>query len=188
MKLSTRSLCQAALIAAVYTAISLLFLPISFGPVQCRISEMLTVLPAFTSAAVPGVTIGCLITNILGGAIVPDIVFGTLATLIGAVFTRILTRKLFAGLIRSLNNESGPKVNLYFRLLAVLPPIISNTVIVPLVLKFAYCYDDALYFMFFTVFIGELIGIGLLGNILISVISHRGIFNQLKKLGVIDNA
>ena len=85
MKSNTKYLCDAAMIAAVYVALSLLFMPISFGPIQCRISEMLTVLPAFLPAAIPGVAIGCLIANILGGAILPDIVFGTFATLIAAV-------------------------------------------------------------------------------------------------------
>ncbi len=173
MKISTATICQAALIAAVYTVLSLAFLPISFGPVQCRISEMLTVLPAFLPAAIPGVAIGCLITNILGGAILPDIIFGTLATLIGAVLTRLLTR----GLLN--NSQSG--ASLRFRLAAVLPPIISNTIIVPLVLKFAYMYDDALYFMAFTVCLGEIIGIGVIGNILITVLSHQNILSQLMK-------
>ena len=173
MKISTATICQAALIAAVYTVLSLAFLPISFGPVQCRISEMLTVLPAFLPAAIPGVAIGCLITNILGGAILPDIIFGTLATLIGAVLTRLLTR----GLLN--NSQSG--ASLRFRLAAVLPPIISNTIIVPLVLKFAYMYDDALYFMAFTVCLGEIIGIGVIGNILITVLSRHNILSQLMK-------
>ncbi len=173
MKISTATICQAALIAAIYTVLSLAFLPISFGPVQCRISEMLTVLPAFLPAAIPGVAIGCLITNILGGAILPDIIFGTLATLIGAVLTRLLTR----GLLN--NSQSG--ASLRFRLAAVLPPIISNTIIVPLVLKFAYMYDDALYFMAFTVCLGEIIGIGVIGNILITVLSRQNILSQLMK-------
>lgn len=186
MNFSTKSICQAALIAAVYTALSLMFMPISFGPIQCRISEMLTVLPAFIPAAIPGVTIGCLITNILGGAILPDIVFGTLATFIGAVFTRLLTRKLASEMQSALHSGEVFHAGLGFRLLAVLPPIISNTIIVPLVLKFAYQYDDALYFMFFTVCVGEIIGIGILGNILISIISQKGILTQLKKLGAIS--
>ncbi|MCI5793160.1 MAG: QueT transporter family protein [Lachnospiraceae bacterium] len=173
MKISTATICQAALIAAVYTVLSLAFLPISFGPVQCRISEMLTVLPAFLPAAIPGVAIGCLITNILGGAILPDIIFGTLATLIGAVLTRLLTRGFL--------NSSQSGASLRFRLAAVLPPIISNTIIVPLVLKFAYMYDDALYFMAFTVCLGEIIGIGVIGNILITVLSRQNILSQLMK-------
>ena len=88
---NVKYLCSAAMIAAVYTALSLLFAPFSFGPIQCRLSEMLVILPAFIPAAIPGVTIGCLLTNILGGCAVADIIFGTLATFIGAVLTRMLT-------------------------------------------------------------------------------------------------
>lgn len=186
MKFSTQSICQAALIAAVYTALSLLFMPISFGPIQCRISEMLAVLPAFMPAAIPGVTIGCLITNILGGAILPDIIFGTFATFIGAVLTRILTGSFSARMINNACAFESFHAGAYFRLATVLPPIISNTVIVPLVLKFAYQYDDALYFMFFTVCIGEIISIGILGNILISVLKRKEILTQLKKLHVLS--
>ncbi len=186
MKFSTQSICQAALIAAVYTALSLLFMPISFGPIQCRISEMLTVLPAFIPAAIPGVTIGCLITNILGGAILPDIIFGTLATLTGAVLTHLLTRGFSARIISSACASESFHAGYYFRLATVLPPILSNTVIVPLVLKFAYQYDDALYFMFLTVCTGEIISIGILGNILISVLKRKEILLQLKKLNALS--
>lgn len=181
MKISTHTICQAALIAAVYTVLSLAFLPISFGPVQCRISEMLTVLPAFMPAAIPGVAIGCLITNILGGAILPDIIFGTLATLIGAVGTRILTRRYMKSMQDALAAGNAAHASIGFRLSAVLPPIISNTVIVPLVLKFAYMYDDALYFMAFTVCLGEIIGIGIIGNLLITVLSRRTVMSQLMR-------
>ena len=74
---------QAAAIAAVYVVVTGMILPIAFGPVQFRISEALCVLPYFTPAAIPGVTIGCLLSNILYGSAALDIVFGTLATLIG---------------------------------------------------------------------------------------------------------
>lgn len=163
MKSNTKYLCDAAMIAAVYVALSLLFMPISFGPIQCRISEMLTVLPAFLPAAIPGVAIGCLIANILGGAILPDIVFGTFATLIAAVASYKLTAAMQQKVLET--RSAG----ISFRLLAVLPPVISNTIIVPLVLKYAYGYGDALYFMMFTVCIGEIISVAGLGNVLITV-------------------
>ena len=73
-----------AMIAAIYVALTMLFAPISFGPVQFRISEALCILPFFTPAAVPGLAVGCLLANIFCGAMMPDIIFGTLATLIGA--------------------------------------------------------------------------------------------------------
>ena len=77
---------QAAMIAALYVALTYVFAPISFSEVQVRIAEALTILPVFTPAAIPGLFIGCLLGNIMGGALVPDILLGSLATLIGAFF------------------------------------------------------------------------------------------------------
>lgn len=142
---------HAAMIAAIYVVLTYIFAPFSFGEVQVRIAEALTILPVFTPAAIPGLFTGCLIGNILGGAILPDIIFGSLATLIGAVFTYIL---------RDQN-----------KLLAVLPPILSNTVIVPFVLKLGYGVNLPIPFMMLTVGIGEIIGCGVLGLVLYSALS-----------------
>jgi len=84
---STLFLVQAALIAAVYVVLTLVFAPFSYGEIQVRISEALTILPFFTPAAIPGLFVGCILANLLGGAIPLDIAFGSIATLIGAVFT-----------------------------------------------------------------------------------------------------
>lgn len=134
---------QAAMIAAVYVVLTYVFAPFSFGEVQIRIAEALTILPAFTPAAVPGLFIGCCIGNILGGAILPDIIFGSLATLIGAFFTYRLRDKN--------------------RFLAPLPPIIANTVIVPFVLRYGYGILLPVPFMMLTVGAGEIISCGILG-------------------------
>ena len=142
---------HAAMIAAIYVVLTYIFAPFSFGEVQIRIAEALTILPVFTPAAIPGLFIGCLIGNILGGAILPDIIFGSLATLIGSVFTYML---------RDQN-----------KLLAVLPPIISNTIIVPFVLKLGYGVNLPIPFMMLTVGIGEIIGCGVLGLVLYSALS-----------------
>ena len=85
--ITTKMMAQGAVIAAVYVVLTLAFAPISFGAIQFRISEALCILPFFTVAAVPGVSIGCLLANILAGAALPDIIFGTLATLIGAILS-----------------------------------------------------------------------------------------------------
>ena len=73
-------LTQAAMIAAIYVVLTFVFAPISFGEVQIRIAEMLTVLPVFTPAAIPGLFVGCLIGNITGGGLLPDVIFGSLAS------------------------------------------------------------------------------------------------------------
>lgn len=137
---------QAAMIAAIYVVITLVFAPFGYGEVQVRLSEALTILPVFTPAAIPGLFIGCLISNILGGCIIPDIICGSLATLIGAIFTY------------SLRNQS--------KYLAPVPPILANALIVPFVLRFGYQVPLPIPFMMLTVGIGEIISCGLLGMIL----------------------
>lgn len=144
---------QAAMIAAIYVALTAMFAPISFGEVQVRVAESLAVLPFFTPAAVPGLFIGCLIGNILGGAILPDILFGSLATLIGAAGSYLLRRN---------------------RYLVCLPPIVSNTLIVPFVLKYGYGAALPIPFMMLTVGAGEVVSCGVLGFVVLSALSKYG--------------
>jgi uncharacterized membrane protein len=137
---------QAALIAAVYVVLTMVFAPFSFSEIQVRIAEALTILPLFTPAAIPGLFIGCLLGNILGGAALPDIIFGSLATLIGAYGTWML-------------RNAKP-------FLAPLPPILSNVAIIPFVLRFAYGINLPIPFMMLTVGIGEVLSCGVLGLLL----------------------
>lgn len=139
-------LTQAAMIAAIYVVLTYVFAPFSFGEVQVRVAEALTILPLFTPAAIPGLFVGCLIGNILGGAILPDIICGSLATLIGAVFTY------------KLRNQS--------KFAAPIPPIAANTIIVPFVLRYGYGVGLPIPFMMLTVGIGEVISCGVLGLVL----------------------
>lgn len=138
-------LAQAAMIAAIYVVLTLVFAPFSYGEVQVRISEALAILPVFTPAAVPGLFVGCIISNILGGCIVPDIIFGSIATLIGAVGTYLL------------RNQN--------RFLAPLPPIIANALIVPFVLRYGYQVPLPIPFMMLTVGVGEIISCEVLGMV-----------------------
>ena len=137
---------QAAAIAAVYVVLTTVFAAFSFGEIQVRISEALTILPVFTPAAIPGLFVGCLISNFLGGAILLDVIFGSIATLIGAVFTW------------KLRNSS--------KWLAPLPPIVANAIIVPFTLYYGYGVNLPIPFMMLTVGIGEVISCGVLGMIL----------------------
>lgn len=136
---------QAAMIAAIYVVLTIIFAPFSYGEVQVRISEALTILPVFTPAAIPGLFIGCLISNILGGFIIPDIVFGSLATLIAAILTW------------TLRNKS--------KYLAPLPPIFVNVLIVPFILRYGYQVPLPIWLMMLTVGIGQVISCGVLGMI-----------------------
>ena len=142
-------LARAGIIAALYivlTWISALFGLSGMGAIQLRISEALCILPIFTAAAVPGVTVGCLLANIFTGAALPDIVFGTLATLIGVIGTRFLRRCV-------------P--------LAMLPPVLANTLIIPFVIRYAYVdVAESLPFLFLTVGVGEALSVFLFGTLL----------------------
>lgn len=139
---------QGALIAALYVAFS--FIAYSFGlsgnaVVQMRLSEMLTVLPAFMPAAIPGLAIGCLLTNLLTGCTVWDVIFGTLATLLGAIGTFLLRKNKW---------------------LAPIPPILANTMILPPVLATVYGGATIPVFIL-TVGLGEIVCCGILGEILV---------------------
>ena len=149
-------LTQAAMIAAIYVVLTIIFRPFSFGEIQVRIAEALTILPVFTPAAIPGLFIGCLIGNLLGGSVLWDVIFGSFATLIGALFTYLL------------RNRS--------KYLAPLPPILANTVIVPFVLYYAYGVNLPIPLMMLTVGIGEVISAGVLGTVLLKTLDKTNIF------------
>jgi uncharacterized membrane protein len=131
--LSARSLTLSAIIAALYAAITLLFAPISYGPVQFRVSEALSMLPVLFPQAIPGLALGCLIANLLGSATPWDIVFGTLATLLAAILSRRIRKNLW---------------------LAATAPVACNAVIVGLVLHFTLA-DALLFPTIFSVGLGE---------------------------------
>ena len=142
---------QAAMIAAIYVVLTMLGASFAFGEVQIRFSEALTILPAITPAGIPGVFLGCLISNILG-----DIIFGSIATLIGALFTW------------QLRNKS--------KYLAPVPPIIANALIVPFILKYGYAVPLPIPFMMLTVGLGEVISCGVLGMILYTALNkYKGV-------------
>ena len=144
---------QAATIAAIYVVLTYVFAPISFSEIQVRIAEALTILPVFVPAAVPGLFIGCILGNLLGGALIPDIIFGSLATLIGAFFTWKL-------------RKCSP-------FLAPVPPILSNTLIIPFVLRYAYSINLPIPLMMLTVGIGEVLSCGVLGMLLYYALRRR---------------
>lgn len=149
---------QAAIIAALYVVLTLIAnaLGLAKFAVQIRFSESLCILPFFTPAAVPGLYVGCLIANIITGAGIWDIIFGSFATLIGAFGTYLLRKRRF---------------------LMTLPPVVANMLIIPFVLRYGYgiiwMYDGvdlALPFYACTVGLGEIISICVLGTILLKLL------------------
>lgn len=142
---------QAAIIAALYVVLTMLAnaLGLANYAIQLRFSEALTILPFFIPAAIPGLFLGCLISNLLTGAIVWDVIFGSLATLLGAVGTYLLRKNKW---------------------LAPLPPIVANTIIVPFVLYYAYQIPGSVPYFMLTVGLGEVLSCGVLGMLLLFVL------------------
>lgn len=148
----TRFLAHASIIAALYVVLTYLatLLGLSSNAVQIRFSEALTVLAAYTPAAIPGLFIGCFLSNIFAGGVIWDILFGSLATLLGALGTYALKKQKY---------------------LAPLPPIIANTLIVPFVLRYAYGAPGSIGYFMLTVGAGEVISCGILGILLITAVN-----------------
>ncbi len=149
-------LAQAGIIAALYVVFTLIAnaAGLASGVIQVRISEALTVLPFFTPVAIPGLFIGCLLSNILGGCVIWDIIFGSIATLLGALGTYAIRKKLPDWC-------------------AAIPPILANTLIVPFVLSYAYEVPDSIPFLMLTVGAGEVISCGILGILLLKLLKPR---------------
>lgn len=150
---------HAALIAAIYVVLTYFIsaFNLASGAIQVRVSEALTILPFFTPAAIPGLFIGCLLANLLTGAAIYDVVFGSLATLLGAVGTYLLRKHKF---------------------LCTLPPVVSNMIIVSLVLRYGYGLvmefggkDWSVPFYMLTVGAGEVICCCVLGTILLNALA-----------------
>ena len=148
---STGTLTRGAIIAALYAAITLLFAPISYGEIQFRLSEALTLLPVLLPEAVPALAIGCLLSNILGGVMIFDIIFGTLATLLAALCTRALRKNV---------------------LLASAMPVLFNGVIVGAVVHYCYAPMVALPLCMLFVAVGEAASCMLVGPIVLRAVKR----------------
>lgn len=153
---NSKIITKTAAIAAVYVLLSFLAqaLSLSSGVVQIRISEAMCVLPCFLAEAVGGLTLGCFLFNLMSGATLADVIFGTLATFLGAYFTRMLKSH---------------------RYLSLMPPIISNTLIIPFVLKYSYGFSGSVLYFMASVGLGEIISVGVLGSLLYSALSKLNI-------------
>ena len=145
--IKTRKLVNGGMIAALYVVLTVLAAQFNLasGAIQVRFSEALTIMPVFTVAAVPGLTVGCVLANLLTGCAAWDVVFGSVATLLGAIGTRLL--------------KSKP-------LLAWIPPVLSNMAIIPIILIKVYAVPDAWWFLVLTIGAGEVLSCGVLGLLL----------------------
>ncbi len=156
-KISTRFIVQSAVIGALYATFTLILAPFSFGYMQVRVSEALTVLAFFTPAAVPGLFIGCLLANIIGGLGIVDIVFGSLATLLAAYLTHKIQNKY----------------------LAPLPPIIVNGLVIGYIVSLYL--NIPLWLGMLSVSLGEAIACYFIGLPLILLLEkHKGVVFNLR--------
>lgn len=147
---TTRRIAHGAIIAAVYVVLCIIFQPISYGPIQFRIAEALTIMPLFTPAAIPGLFVGCILANIIGQGVIMDVIFGSLATLIGAVLGYLLRRN---------------------RWLVPIPAVVANALIIPFVLRYGYGFTDvpiALEMLY--ILAGEVVGCYILGEVLATIL------------------
>lgn len=154
MNRNLRFLCRGALVAALYVVLTWLcaLVGLDKGVIQMRLSEALCVLPAFTGAAVPGLFVGCLLANLLTGSALPDVVFGSLATLIGALGAYLLRRHKW---------------------LVPLPTVLANVLIIPFVLRFAYGAEGTIPYFMLTVGAGEVISAYICGMLLYAALVRQ---------------
>lgn len=162
-KKTVKMLTRSAAVAALYTALTFVsaLMGLSSGVIQFRLSEVLCLLPLVMPEAVWGLFIGCAVSNLLTGCVIWDVIFGSLATLIGA----IITSKMTAFVSKN-----------YW--VASLPCVISNALIVPLVLIFAYGAEGSFIFFFITVAIGELVMATLVGSFVYSRLVKNSLFRR----------
>jgi uncharacterized membrane protein len=156
MKIKTRDLAVSAVVGAAYAALTMLLAPISYGEVQMRVSEVLCILPFFLPGTTWGLFLGCALANVISAAGVWDVVFGSVATLLGALGTYLLRK------------TENP-------FLGCLPPIIANMLIVPAVLMKVYGAPETYWYLMLTVGIGEVACCGVLGVIVYKVIKKRNL-------------
>lgn len=157
-----KMLTVSAMIAAVYLVLTLIFYLTSFAPMQSRLAEALTVLPYFTPLAIPGLFVGCILANIIGGYGIWDIVIGSLTTLLAAYLTYKMT-------------FNKPKR----KWLAPLPPVVLNAVIVGL--ELSILADAPLFATIISVGAGQIIACYLLGYPLMLLIEKNKKLSELFK-------
>lgn len=172
MKKSTKFIAQAAIIAALYAVLSILTYSFSHLEIQCRVAEALCMTIFYTPAAIPGLFIGCVITNLLGGSML-DIIFGSLATLVAALLTKLITNRI--------HNKYGNTLSIKNSLLIPIPTVLVNALVIPFVLYFGYGITAmgsaesmmaVLGLMAFSVGAGEVISCYVFGPIIVKIMDR----------------
>ena len=158
MKFSLRTILRNAVYASLYVALCYIFQPISFAAIQVRVAEALCILPIFDEVAIISISIGCFISNMLFSGII-DAVFGTLATFIGLLLIKFI------------------KVDNFF--LKMLPTILSNAIIIPFVLRFAFGETMPIWLLSITIAIGEILAVYVIGYILYGALKKMNFWKKI---------
>jgi len=154
--MKTKYLIQAAVIAAVYAAVTVLLAPFSYGPIQVRVSEALTILPYFTPAAIPGLFVGCLAANLISPMGTVDLILGSLASLIAAWLSYKLRKK---------------------QILVPAPPVIVNGVVIGAMIYYVYGVPAPIIICMAWVAAGQVAACYILGYPLLCYLKkHKRIF------------
>ncbi|MBR1868009.1 MAG: QueT transporter family protein [Clostridia bacterium] len=151
-KFSAKKLARSGVIAALYVVLTLLLAPISFGTVQARVSEALTILPIFFPEAVPALYVACMLVNLIAGYGVYDIFLGSLATLFAAIATYLLGK-----FIKNVHLKGW---------LGIIPPVVFNALMLPVVFLLAGGLENAYFVEAAIIAAGELLVLATVGMIL----------------------
>lgn len=167
-KQNITAMVQASLVAALYVVLTWISAQfgLSSGAIQLRLSELLTIFPLFMPAAIPGLTIGCFLSNLLTGGILWDVIFGAVATLLGALGTYWIGRSV------------REPICVFF---APLPPITANILLIPPILAYAYGLSGGLLYFVITVGIGELLSCGIFGILTYFTLQRVGLIRMVRK-------
>lgn len=157
MNKNLRNILQNAIYTALYVALCYVFQPISFAAVQVRIAEALCILPLFDNTAIISISLGCFLSNLLFSGII-DAIFGTLATFIGLVLIKYI------------------KIDNFF--IKMLPTIVSNAVLIPFVLRFAFGETMPLWLLSITIALGEIVAVYGLGYILYNALKKTKLYKK----------
>ena len=168
--ITVRLITEAAIIAALYVVLSLN--PLSFRDLQCRFGEALCMTMFFTPAAAWGMTIGCFLTNLLGGSTWLDTVFGTFATLTACILTLPIAS--------SLKQKCGTFLDIRHSLPLPIPTVIVNALVIPFVLYYGYGINEmwnatskwaVLGYMAVSIAVGEILSCYVLGLVIVKVMN-----------------
>ncbi len=163
MSKKTKYICRAGIIGGLYALLTVICFPVSSGAIQVRISEGLTLLPIMFPESIVGLTVGCVVANIVTGCTVIDVIFGSAITLFSAILTRLITKKTI-----------GIKKKIFF---GGLFPVICNALLLPVIWEFVYGAEYTYIVQCLILLLGQSVSVYLIGTPIIITI-YRWTFSE----------